>query len=164
MYYAVSRARPRLLVRGFTLLEALVTLTVLGLLVAVVFPNMSRWYAGLQARQALAEVRGQLQQLPAAAVFTGQDLGLNDVLGPQAKVSQRYRLVLPLGWSLHDAGELRFLRSGLCQPGLALFLAQGQRVQVALQSVMCDVALTLLPSVPNTTATTPATGAPGAVR
>jgi prepilin-type N-terminal cleavage/methylation domain-containing protein len=128
--------------RGFTLLEALVTLTLLGLLVAVVFPNMGRWYAGMQTRQAIAQVRGQLQQLPAVAVFTGQDLGLNDVMGAQPTVEPRYRLNLPPGWVLADAGELRFLRTGYCTPGSSFFATATQQVRVDVRTTLCEVAMT----------------------
>lgn len=126
-------------VQGFTLLEALVTLVLLGLLVGVVFPNMSRWYDGLQRRQALAQVRGQLQQLSAAAVFVGQDLALSDVMGAQATMPTRYRVVLPSGWALVAAGDLRFLRTGFCHPGSATLMVGTQAVQVKLTSVMCDL-------------------------
>lgn len=131
------------LVRGFTLIEVMVTLTLLGLLVAVVFPNMSRWYAGLQRRQALAQVRAQLQQLPAVAVFVGQDLSLTEVMGAQATVPARYRVALPPGWTLVDAGNLRFLRTGYCRAGTATLtvVAQQVNVYVRLLSPMCDLSM-----------------------
>ncbi|MBC7618884.1 MAG: prepilin-type N-terminal cleavage/methylation domain-containing protein [Candidatus Saccharibacteria bacterium] len=125
--------------RGFTLLEALVTLTLLGLLVAVVFPNMGRWYGGLQIRQAIAQVRGQVQQLAAVAVYTGRDLSLADAMGAQPTVAPRYQIALPTGWALVDAGPLRFLRTGYCTPGVAYFLTPSQRVQVVVQTTMCDL-------------------------
>lgn len=135
--------RGPVVVRGFTLIEVMVTLTLLGLLVAVVFPNMSRWYDGVQRRQALAQLHRQLQQLPAVAVFTGRDLSLTDVIGAQITVPQRYRVSLPPGWFLIDAGEMRFLRTGLCRTGSATLATGTPQVKayVQLRSVMCEVTL-----------------------
>ena len=110
---------------------------------AVVFPNMSRWYAGMQARQALGVVRGQLLQLPAAAVFTAQDLSLADIMGPNAKVPVKYRVDLPPGWVLTDAGDLKYLRSGICKPGQALLTVTSTAVpvlvRVRLQNALCEM-------------------------
>lgn len=121
----------------------MVTLTLLGLLVAVVFPNMSRWYAGLQRRQVLAQMQAQLQQLPAVAVFVGRDLSLADILGAQATVPLRYRVDLPAGWALKDAGDLRFLRTGHCRAGTATLsvTAQQVNVDVLLRLPMCDISV-----------------------
>lgn len=135
----VQPAHWHLHARGFTLLEALVTLTLLGLLVAVVFPNMGRWYSGLQTRQSAAQVRGQVQQLAAVAVYAGRDLSLADVMGPQPTLAPRYQIPLPPGWALADAGPLRFLRTGYCLPGTAYFLTPSQRVQLVVQTTMCDL-------------------------
>ena len=130
------------------MLEALVTLTLLGLLVAVVFPNMGRWYAGLQTRQAIAQVRGQVQQLAAVAVYTGRDLSLADVMGAQPTVAARYQIALPPGWGLVDAGPLRFLRTGYCLHGTAYFLTPTQRVQLVVQTNMCDLEMSPVVGVP----------------
>lgn len=130
-------------VRGFTLIEVMVTLTLLGLLVAVVFPNMSRWYAGLQRRQLLAQMQAQLQQLPAVAVFVGRDLSLTDIVGETATVPMRYRIELPGGWALTDAGDLLFLRTGQCRAGTARLFVAAHRVNVdvRLRSPMCDISV-----------------------
>ncbi len=129
--------------RGFTLIEVMVTLTLLGMLVAVVFPNMSRWYAGLQRRQVLAQLQAQLQQLPAVAVFVGRDLSLADILGAQSTLALRYRVELPAGWVLKDAGDLRFLRTGQCRAGTATLQIAGQNVNVdvRLRPPMCDISV-----------------------
>lgn len=134
--------------RGFTLLEALVALTLLGLLAALVFPNMQRWYQGQLVRQALAQVRGQLQQMGAVAVSSGRDLSLNDVAGPQATVAAPHRLQLPPGWALMDAGDVRFLRTGLCQGGSARFQAGAQSIAIHLRNERCDLELTVAEGAP----------------
>lgn len=125
---------------GFTLLETLVAMLILGVMAAVSFPRMGTWYASLQARQAAGQMLTQLRQLPATAVHLHQSFGLAQAAAPgtlqsaalgsvqvvptgsaQNALAPRYRLQLPTGWRLDSGGDIVFLPSGLCVPGLARF-------------------------------------------
>jgi len=128
---------------GFTLIEALASLVLLGLLAGVVFPNMNRWYDSIVARQLLSELTTQVRQLAAVAVFTGRDFSLADVAGGSVMWASPYRLNLPAGWVVRDAGDLRFLRTGMCRPGAAWLRGDaGREIRVAANA-LCEVELTL---------------------
>ena len=131
---------------GFTLIEALASLVLLGLLAGVVFPNMSRWYDAIVARQLLSELTTQVRQLAAVAVFTGRDFSLADVAGGPKLVASPYRLNLPAGWAVRDAGDLRFLRTGMCRPGAAWLRGEAGREIRVSGNALCEVELTLEPA------------------
>ena len=132
--------------RGFTLIEALAAVVLLGLLAGVVFPNMNRWYDSIVARQLLTGLTTQVRQLPAVAVFTGRDVSLADVTGGSVVVADPYRLTLPAGWAVRDRGDLRFLRTGLCRPGSAWLSGQaGSEIRIS-SNALCEVELTLQPA------------------
>lgn len=129
--------------RGFTLIEALVTLVILAALAGVVFPSMSRWYASVVARQSLGEMHAQLLQMSAVAVLTGHDISLDDATGIRPVFPATHRLLLPSGWIVFDSGTLRFLRTGLCEAGTArLRGGSGQEVRVSA-TVLCEIELKL---------------------
>ncbi len=60
--------------RGFTLLELLIVLSVVGLLSALVAPRISTWADAAQQRARLQALRQQLQALPEQAFLSGQGL------------------------------------------------------------------------------------------
>lgn len=129
--------------RGFTLIEALVSLVLLGLMAGFVFPKMSRWYEAIADRQSLAELRTQLKQLSAVAVLTGRDLTLEQAVGETSVLPAGYRIDLPVGWRVLDAGRLRFLRSGLCQEGSARISAAPPTVVLVSGNAVCELDVTL---------------------
>ena len=97
---------------GFTLLEMLMVMLLLGLLMGVTFPRMQAWYTGLAARQEAAAVLAQLRQLPARAASQRKDLALAQGLASVA---------MPANWRLVQPGGVVFLASGLCLGGEAVF-------------------------------------------
>ncbi|MBT1064899.1 prepilin-type N-terminal cleavage/methylation domain-containing protein [Bowmanella sp. Y26] len=100
---------------GFTMIELLVTLVLLGLIVAVVAPGMDAWLMAREAAAQRAMVAGKLMLLPLEANRSGQtirinsatDLGLNDV-------------------ALKFEPAIEVNSNGYCRGG-AFTLTQGQR-------------------------------------
>ena len=129
--------------RGFTLIEALVSLVLLGLLAGLVFPSMNRWYSAIVARQEVAELSIQIKQLPARAVLSARDLSLADFAEPAAAADGPQRLALPKGWRVVDSGDLRFLRSGLCQPGQARMASDSGQAAVFSANGLCEIQVAL---------------------
>jgi prepilin-type N-terminal cleavage/methylation domain-containing protein len=82
---SVPRARPApSIARGFTLLEVIITLFVIGLAAAVVVPAIGRGTEGLRVRAAVAGVSALLRRAREEAVTTRADLAV--VVDPAARV------------------------------------------------------------------------------
>ncbi len=66
------KALPAAAARGFTLLELLVTLAIVGLLLAVSVPGTQSFYQSMQYRHALREVLGTLSDARRKALDSGR--------------------------------------------------------------------------------------------
>jgi general secretion pathway protein H len=95
-------------VRGFTMLEMLVAITIVGLLLAVTVPASARFYESIQYRQAVRDVITALASARYRAINSGraQDVTVDprgNRLGSNGKVTN-----IPEGLQLavHSASEL----------------------------------------------------------
>lgn len=144
MCTAPSRAGPE---AGFTLVEMMVVMVLLGLLTTLALPAMQRWHDGVQAR---AETMGVVEALRAAAFAAGANRSLRVVdagsfvparpaAGPSAAASAASMppapapsaetgdrptpasagtgIPIPSGWQVDRADPAAFLANGLCRPG-----------------------------------------------
>lgn len=94
--------------RGFTMLEMLVAITIVGLLLAVTVPASARFYESIQYRQAVRDVITALASARYRAINTGraQDVTVDprgNRLGTNGEVTS-----LPKGFevAVHSASEL----------------------------------------------------------
>ncbi len=90
--------------RGFTLLELLIVLSLLGLLSALVAPRMLGWVESAQQRQRLQALRQELQALPQQAFLSGTPLhwqGQPDQAPPLPSLAQSPRWQLRARPGLH---------------------------------------------------------------
>ena len=129
--------------RGFTLIEALVALVLLGLMAGFVFPKMNRWYGSVVDRQEISELKTALKQLSAVAVLTGRDLSLDQAAGVSAVLVPPYRVTLPAGWKVLDVGRLRFMRAGYCQQGVSRIATARQTVVLVSGDSLCELEVTM---------------------
>ena len=136
--------------RGFTLLEMLVVLVLLGLMTTLALPAMQRWHDGVQVRARAAGIVEVLRGAAFAAGANRQEAVMDehsfvaaastardaapaaakaDASAPgvpeaaaSAPVNTRRKLeiVLPAGWRVERVATARFLANGLCQPGEAV--------------------------------------------
>ena len=119
---ATSHSPPRSTSRGFTLLEVLAALTIVGVVLAVSVPSMARFYESMQYREAIRDVMTLLEGARYAAVNQGE---VRDVLiNPRdnALSSGERRIELPRLVSVSaataselnegDAGVIRFYPEG----------------------------------------------------
>ncbi|MCG5500816.1 type II secretion system protein [Ectothiorhodospira lacustris] len=95
--------------RGFTLLELLVVMALLGLITALVAPRLWQWVEGADERATLHALRHALEDLPAQRFFDGQALTLQR--------SGDGDLPLPPGWRLHLDTPLRYEANGMTRGG-----------------------------------------------
>jgi prepilin-type N-terminal cleavage/methylation domain-containing protein len=148
MCTATSRAGPA---AGFTLVEMMVVMVLLGLLTTLALPAMQRWHDGVQAR---AQTMGVVEALRAAAFAAGATRSLRVVDGssfttalpagvpagnpasdtgaalspstpdtdePPAPPSAALAVPIPSGWQVDRVEPAAFLANGLCRPGRVEF-------------------------------------------
>ncbi len=104
-------AKARSKQRGFTLLELLVVLLILGLASAVAVPQVGRWLDAAQLRGWRADLRAQIEQYPVAAFLSGE------VLVIDAAALQRGLRSAPGGASFTLKAPLRYAANGAAEGG-----------------------------------------------
>lgn len=126
---------------GFTLVEMMVAMAVVGLMLAVSVPLASRFYQGLQYREAVREVVTTLNSARHLAVTSGraQDVSLdpaNNVLvfrGEQRKLPEEMSLVLRTAREVNTASAavIRFYPEGGSSGGdIEISADNGSRVTI----------------------------------
>ena len=124
--------------RGFTLIEMLVVMAVLGLASSVVLPGMWRMLQSAQARGELVDLQAALASLPTRRFFAATP-GQLDEGNFAALVAP-----LPAGWEVSIPDPVRFAANGVCSGGtLALTAPGGRVVHYRLAPLTC--ALEVLP-------------------
>lgn len=153
---------------GFTLLEMVVVMVLLGLLTTLVLPAMQRWHDGVQARAQVAAIvealhaaafaapasrkklimdtRSFSPAAPPAAVASGAS-GVRSTSEPEpsdlpAVDIQRQVLSLPLptGWSTESVSPAAFLPNGLCVPGYAaLRTERAASIRIDVRGPVCSI-------------------------
>lgn len=101
-----SASRPRQ--RGFTLLEVLAAISIVGLLLAVTVPASVRFYESMQYRQALRDVITALASARYRAVNSGQaqDVAVDPLAKTIELNGERTRLPDEVNVVVHSAREL----------------------------------------------------------
>lgn len=132
---------------GFTLLEMVVVMVLLGLVSSMTLPAMQRWHAGLVAK---SEASAIVEALQTAAFESGvQKRSL--VLDQSSFTSQPHDqltdtksgqvyIQLPAGWQVRRTVPAIFGADGLCKPGLAaLRSATGTALIFQVHGPLCRV-------------------------
>jgi prepilin-type N-terminal cleavage/methylation domain-containing protein len=115
-------------VSGFTMIELLVTLVLLGLIASVAAPGVDSW---LRARQASA-VRLALSSEMALLPLKAKSLGENLVIGSTNQLDQQE---LPLTFLV----PVSVLSNGYCQGGKVELLQNNQTIVFDVLPPLCEV-------------------------
>jgi len=98
--------------RGFTLLEMLVVLVILGMAAAVVMPPLARTVERVREAGEVDDVRRALERLPLQAREQGRPL-----VFPAGAVLPAQDRPWPEGWRVVVVSSLRIEASGFCHGG-----------------------------------------------
>ncbi|WP_298579450.1 prepilin-type N-terminal cleavage/methylation domain-containing protein [uncultured Luteimonas sp.] len=120
--------------RGFSLLEIMVALAIMGLAMALVAPASFRMVAAWQESSDVSRILGRLAMLPLDARQAGQALHL-DPSTPPERISSL--LDLPQGWRLEFETELVVLANGACRGGKATLVTERQSIPVQIHAPFC---------------------------
>jgi general secretion pathway protein G len=98
---------------GFTLLELLVVMSMVGLMTGIIAPRLWQWVEGARERSGLEALLSALNSLPVQTFFNGK--------GQQLRLGAETALPLPAGWRLEMTTPLSYEVNGM---------ANGGRIQV----------------------------------
>ena len=87
---------------GFTLIEVMAVLLIVGLVASVLSPSMQRLADSFQARAEFLEIKGKIQSLSSVAVRRGEAVEVSD-------------LELQEGWAA--SGDVVYQPNGVCLGG-----------------------------------------------
>lgn len=105
---------PLLYSRGFTLLELMVVLVLMGLLASVVLPRMSKLYDRTQAAFELEDIRLALARIPLQAFTANVRYELTKL---PSDTNQSLTISLPDGWTIQAASPVIYQANGICLGG-----------------------------------------------
>jgi prepilin-type N-terminal cleavage/methylation domain-containing protein len=132
---------------GFTLIEVVVALAVIGLVAAVAVPEMARRLDTAYRSADLAQVVGSARLLPTRATAMGSELTLDEPSLTRAMADGQPPLDLPPGWTLKPQQPApRVGRGGSCTEGSLLLTAPApvQSWQLRFREVSCELQVTEL--------------------
>jgi prepilin-type N-terminal cleavage/methylation domain-containing protein len=145
---AAANCRPAREQRGFTLIEMLVVMVLLGLLTGLALPAMQRWHDAVQAQADGAVLVGAAHAQAFAAGVRRSALRLTEASFAASGAASSpalpglARLDLPPGWTLERVQPATFLASGLCEPGrVDLVSSRGVPMELQVLGPVCRIAL-----------------------
>ena len=149
--------------RGFTLIEMLVVMVLLGLMGGLALPAMQRWFDAVQAKAYAAALVDAMRGAAFAAGATRRtivvDAGSFGAAADSAVAAatpadpERLTMAMPPGWKLLRAEPAFFLASGLCRPGRLLMEPEpGRSLALVVHGPVCKVELTDATAATATTA------------
>lgn len=117
-------ARLRRAAAGFTLLEVLLVLLLLGLLAAWVWPSTARSIDAARERSAMRLLRDTVEGLPQAAFLQGEALAV-DTLALRQRLGPRW----PEDWRVALPRPLRYNEVGVAEGGALVVMVADEQAR-----------------------------------
>ena len=124
---------------GFTLIEMMAVMVIIGLMSVVVLPSFQRWFDGLDSRIQSTELAARLQRLVARAALLGQTIDVTQANVGDKLADGRVALTLPEGWQIADKETLRINASGVCAGGRLKFDTPRGSIVLKVDAGGCEV-------------------------
>lgn len=115
-------------VKGFTMIELLVTLVLLGLIASVVAPGLESWLSSRQAAAMRMALTNELTLLPIKASRAGQQITIKDV--SQLNID---------GLEASFPEPIVVLANGYCQGGQVVLEQRGMGYTLDVMAPYCEV-------------------------
>ena len=126
--------------RGFTLLEILVVLTLIGLLSALVVPNLQKLTGGVERATRRDGLVADIAGLSYRAFALGQGFELSDAKLGQLLSDGNPLFVPPTGWRVEVEAPVIYNFNGFCSGGRIKLIAPDANVeQLVLEAPVCRV-------------------------
>jgi len=118
--------------KGYTLLELLIVLVVIGLLSSIAFPRLKVLYDGGRFIYEKDEVVRQLASLGYKAYATSTRFTLLDSQSDEGEA-----LELPEGWRVVAESPVEYRENGVCSGGLVRLLQGERSIRLKLSPPFC---------------------------
>ena len=127
MRTSVSRLKPA----GFTILEAIIVLVLLGTVLAVVAPNLSKRFTSFSNTAELRKIASQINFMSKKSFHARNAVSLD-----------RKTLNLPGGWDVRTKAPIIFSQKGFCSGG-EIVITKNQEILFAgkLEPPFCELKL-----------------------
>lgn len=119
---------------GFTLLEMVVVLSILGLATAIAAPSVLHSIGAWQRRGEVESVLDQIRGLPAAAREKGSDV----LISNETLATPSGPLHAEVGSALSTDKAWRVRHNGVCDGGLIALQREGRATRIAVSAPFCD--------------------------
>ena len=106
--------------QGFTLMEILIVLAIIGLLASITMPNMQKLSSSLEISTQKSTLKSELGQLSYRAYVNGESFELSHATLSKKLADNQETLLIPAGCDIKVPRPVQFSFNGICTGGSIL--------------------------------------------